>query len=92
MLGESQAAFSQTSALSPATVIDVGGGKWSYGWYERSGLKYCNSNYYHGSVEHGSTVKLAGTTMTDRKPAGEYSNANLTAGFAYTCYTYYAKY
>ncbi|MCF3181234.1 hypothetical protein IPZ70_15005 [Streptomyces polychromogenes] len=30
--------------------------------------------------------------MRDVKPAGQTSNANYTAGLAYTCYTYYAKY
>jgi hypothetical protein len=37
-------------------------------------------------------VKLAGVLARDVVDAGKTSNANLTAGAAYTCYTYYAKY
>ncbi|AOT60310.1 MULTISPECIES: lactococcin 972 family bacteriocin [Streptomyces] len=78
--------------VSPLTIVEVGGGTWSYGWQARNDRKYCYSNYYHGSVKHGSTVNMAGRIVRDVKPAGETSNANYTAGLAYTCYTYYAKY
>ncbi|MEU3406439.1 lactococcin 972 family bacteriocin [Streptomyces sp. NPDC006670] len=79
-------------AMSPTTIVEVGGGTWSYGWQARDNYKYCYSNYYHGDVEHGSTVNMAGRIVRDIKPAGQTSNANYQAGLAYTCYTYYAKY
>lgn len=79
--------------LKPLTITNVGGGTWSYGWESRNNLKYCYSNYYHGSVAHGSSVKMAGTTAASGwVAAGDYSNANWTAGFAYTCSTYWTKY
>ncbi|URN15575.1 MULTISPECIES: lactococcin 972 family bacteriocin [Streptomyces] len=80
------------SDVRPLTVVQVGGGTWSYGWQARNDMKYCYSNYYHGGVTHGSTVNMVGRIVKDVKPAGQTSNANYTAGLAYTCYTYYAKY
>ncbi|MEU6513679.1 lactococcin 972 family bacteriocin [Streptomyces sp. NPDC046978] len=79
-------------SVRPMTIIEVGGGTWSYGWNAVTGGKYCYSNYYHGSVQHGSTVKIAGDSLKSVVVAGETSNAHLTRGAAYTCETYYAKY
>ncbi|MCT2547037.1 MULTISPECIES: lactococcin 972 family bacteriocin [Streptomyces] len=79
-------------SVTPMKIVEVGGGTWSYGWQARDNYKYCYSNYYHGSVKHGSTVNMAGYIIKDTKPAGQTSNAHHTAGLAYTCYTYYAKY
>lgn len=81
-----------TGLVSPKTIVDAGGGKWSYGWYATTDGKYCYSNYYHGDVWHGSTVKIAGGSYKSVVAPGDYSNAHMTAGMAYTCYTYYAKY
>ncbi|WP_328740748.1 lactococcin 972 family bacteriocin [Streptomyces erythrochromogenes] len=80
------------NSVSPLSVVQAGGGTWSYGWQARDNRKYCYSNYYHGSVKHSSTVNIAGIIVKDTKPAGQTTNANHTAGLAYTCYTYYAKY
>ncbi|MBT2404790.1 MULTISPECIES: lactococcin 972 family bacteriocin [unclassified Streptomyces] len=82
---------SSARSMAPTVIVPAGGGTWSYGYQERNGLKYCYSNYYHRDVEHSSTVKMANKTMKDIEPAGEYTNANLTAGFAYKCETFYAK-
>ncbi|MFE7811059.1 lactococcin 972 family bacteriocin [Streptomyces sp. NPDC057433] len=81
-----------TGEFTPLTVLEIGGGTWSYGKNLTTDGQYCYSNYYHSSVKHGSTVILAG--VMDRKVvnAGKWSYANRTAGAAYTCETYYAKY
>ncbi|MFG3035670.1 lactococcin 972 family bacteriocin [Streptomyces sp. NPDC048330] len=79
-------------SITPMTVIEVGGGTWAYGWEARNDRKYCYSNYYHHDVNHGSTVRMAGSEVKGVAFAGQTSYANLTAGFAYTCSTYYAKY
>ncbi|MFI1646305.1 lactococcin 972 family bacteriocin [Streptomyces avidinii] len=79
-----------TTCLSPSS-----GGTWCYGWYAREvspGVinKYCYSNYAHQTKGHSSTVKLAGSTRRVWAAAGNTSNANLTAGLAYTCSSYYS--
>lgn len=82
-----------SGSIKPMTITNVGGGTWSYGWQARDNYKYCYSNYYHGSVAHGSSVRMAGTYVASgRIPAGDYSNAHWTAGWAYTCETYWTKY
>ncbi|GLX19759.1 hypothetical protein EF910_00665 [Streptomyces sp. WAC07149] len=80
---------------SQACISPSSGGTWCYGWSAREvspGVvnKYCYSNYLHGSRGHSSTVKLAGDTRRAWAPAGGISNANLTAGLAYTCSSYYS--
>ncbi|WP_330239999.1 lactococcin 972 family bacteriocin [Streptomyces sp. NBC_00525] len=75
--------------------VNASGGKWCYGWYTTevstgNFRKYCYSNYYHYTKGHSSTVKIAGGTNKDWAPANGTSNAHLTAGFAYTCSTYYS--
>ncbi|MFE1337161.1 lactococcin 972 family bacteriocin [Streptomyces sp. NPDC058733] len=77
---------------SARTIVEAGGGKWSFGWYATTDGKYCYSNYYHYTVIHSSTVKIAGGTRKDVEGPDIYTNAHLTAGMAYTCETYYAKY
>ncbi|MFC4517244.1 lactococcin 972 family bacteriocin [Streptomyces ehimensis] len=87
---------SATSVRPPeACVSPSSGGTWCYGWYTTEvspGVfnKYCYSNYWHKTMGHASTVKMAGSTRRDHAWAGEESNANLTAGLAYTCSTYYS--
>ncbi|MFI8092660.1 lactococcin 972 family bacteriocin [Streptomyces sp. NPDC086080] len=49
-----------TGDFTAQTVLNIGGGKWSYGKNYTTDGQYCYSNYYHPSVMHGSTVKLAG--------------------------------
>ncbi|WP_405501745.1 lactococcin 972 family bacteriocin [Streptomyces niveus] len=79
-------------SVTPKIIVEAGGGTWSYGWEARNDRKYCYSNYYHRTVNHGSTVKIAGGSVKAVAFPGETSNANRSAGFAYTCETYYAKY
>ncbi|MER6504445.1 lactococcin 972 family bacteriocin [Streptomyces sp. NPDC001455] len=81
--------------LSEACVSPSSGGTWCYGWYSKEvspGVinKYCYSNYYHRTKGHSSTVKLAGNTRSAWAAANKTSNANLTAGLAYTCSSYYS--
>ncbi|APU40109.1 lactococcin 972 family bacteriocin [Streptomyces sp. TN58] len=83
------------SPLSRTCISPSSGGTWCYGWYAREvspGVinKYCYSNYQHQTKGHSSTVKLAGNTRRAWAAAGGTSNANLTAGLAYTCSTYYS--
>lgn len=102
-----------TGDFTPLTVLEIGGGTWSYGKNlttdgpagggdpgpgggdpkkpPQTG-QYCYSNYYHPTVQHGSTVKLAGATNKAVAGVGKWSYANLTAGAIHTCETYYAKY
>ncbi|MFE9355062.1 lactococcin 972 family bacteriocin [Streptomyces olivaceoviridis] len=83
------------SPLSEACVSPSSGGTWCYGWYTTEvspGVfnKYCYSNYLHRTKWHSSTVKIAGKTARATAAPGDESNAHLTAGFAYTCSTYYS--
>ncbi|WP_079403518.1 lactococcin 972 family bacteriocin [Streptomyces sp. 3211] len=87
------AAAASFGAQSQACISPSTGGNWCYGWYAREvspGVinKYCYSNYYQNTKGHSSTVKLAGSTRRVWAAAGNTSNANLTAGLAYTCSTY----
>ncbi len=70
--------------------VPTSGGKWCYGWRTTTSGKYCYSNYLHGSKWHASSVKIAGSKRSSGwvKP-GSASNAHLTLGLAYTCYTYF---
>jgi hypothetical protein len=81
-----------TGGIRPKTVLDIGGGTWSYGKDLTTDGQYCYSNYYHPKVMHGSTVELAGGSNKAVEAKGKWSYANMTAGAAYTCKTYYAKY
>lgn len=83
------------SLQSQACLSPSSGGTWCYGWYAKEvspGVinKYCYSNYYQQTKGHSSTVKLAGSTRRAWAAAGGTSNANLTAGLACTCSTYYS--
>ncbi|WP_327361183.1 lactococcin 972 family bacteriocin [Streptomyces sp. NBC_01296] len=80
---------------SEACVSPSSGGNWCYGWYTTQiGTgelrKYCYSNYYQLDKGHTSTVKMAGGTNRAWAAARDVSQAHITAGFAYTCSTYYS--
>ncbi|MBD9733330.1 lactococcin 972 family bacteriocin [Streptomyces sp. H28] len=79
-------------AITPKTILNIGGGKWSYGKNLTTDGQYCYSNYYHPKVQHGSTVKVSKWTNKAVASKGKWSYANITAGAAYTCETFYAKY
>ncbi|MGW0821561.1 lactococcin 972 family bacteriocin [Streptomyces sp. NPDC002845] len=70
---------------------DVGGGSWTYGTELTADGKRCYSYYFHGSVAHKSTAKIANASNTDTARAGVTSRASRTAGAAYTCYAYWGK-
>ncbi|CAL9603320.1 hypothetical protein SUDANB120_05487 [Streptomyces sp. enrichment culture] len=94
-----------TFSMSPATgslgpqdgscTNPSSGGTWCYGTQTREvspGVfnKYCYSNYIHWTKGHSSTVKIANSTRRAWAAAGGTSNANLTAGIAYSCSAYYS--
>ncbi|WP_051326325.1 lactococcin 972 family bacteriocin [Glycomyces tenuis] len=68
---------------------NVGGGTWCQGTQPDGLLKECYSNYKHNSNYHSATAAMAGGTETRYASAGYWARANITAGWAYTCYTYY---
>ncbi|WP_282795057.1 lactococcin 972 family bacteriocin [Streptomyces sp. CC224B] len=82
------------STGGPATkkIVEVGGGKWSYGWMALTSGKRCYSNYYHLKKKHGSTAQLGGMTSKDVVKANETSNASVTGPGRHTCVTYWSKY
>ncbi|MFC9951403.1 lactococcin 972 family bacteriocin [Streptomyces prasinus] len=81
-----------TGDFTAQTVLDIGGGTWSYGKNLISDGQFCYSNYYHPTVDHGSTVKVSKWTNKSAAAKGRWSYADITAGAAYVCETYYAKY
>ncbi|MGW5052657.1 lactococcin 972 family bacteriocin [Actinokineospora sp. NPDC004072] len=68
---------------------NAGGGTWCHGTQPNGGLKECYSNYIHNSNFHSATAVLAGGTDKRYANAGYWASAAVTAGWAYTCYTYY---
>ncbi|MFG3662588.1 lactococcin 972 family bacteriocin [Streptomyces sp. NPDC047706] len=78
--------------VTPMTVLDIGGGTWSYGKNLTTDGQYCYSNYYHPTVKHGSTVQVSSYEDKSVVEKGLWSYANITHGAAYTCKTYYSKY
>ncbi|MEV1052479.1 lactococcin 972 family bacteriocin [Streptomyces sp. NPDC049887] len=89
------ASADSVGALSEACVNPSSGGTWCYGWYTTEvspGVfhKRCYSNYYHLTKGHSSTVKIAGGTHRAWAAARSTSQASLTGGHGYTCYTYYS--
>jgi hypothetical protein len=78
------------SAVTPQACIGASGGNWCYGYNLTTDGKYCYSNYYHSTEFHHSTVKIGGGTISGYAAPGKTSYANLTAGAAYTCNTYYS--
>ncbi|MFJ4928534.1 lactococcin 972 family bacteriocin [Streptomyces sp. NPDC088736] len=81
-----------TGEFTPMTVLDIGGGTWSYGKNLTTDGQYCYSNYYHPTVKHGSTVQVSSWEDKQIVAKGLTSFASITAGAAYTCKTYYSKY
>ncbi|MGJ5754991.1 lactococcin 972-like bacteriocin [Streptomyces puniciscabiei] len=78
-------------SITPKTIVEVGGGKWSFGWNAVTDGKDCYSNYYHPKVGHSSTAKIAGGSDYDWSRANQTSSAHVTGGGAYTCYAYWSK-
>lgn len=67
----------------------AGGGDWCHGTSADGVLKRCYSNYKHNLNYHSSTAAMASQTQTRYASAGYWSEASVTAGWAYTCYTYW---
>jgi hypothetical protein len=75
------------------TVVNVGGGTWNYGSsYAVWPPKTCWSNYKHNSKYHSSAAIMASNNSTRYANAGYWSEAKVTSGAAYTCYTYWNTY
>ncbi|MET9526595.1 lactococcin 972 family bacteriocin [Streptomyces coeruleorubidus] len=81
-----------TGGFKPQTVLDIGGGTWSYGKILNGDGQNCYSNYYHPKVMHGSTAKVSKQSQKAVEFAGKWAKASVTAGAALVCETYYAKY
>ncbi len=78
-----------SGGFSPAACSSTGGGTWCRGTSADGVLKRCYSNYSHPSNYHSSTAVLASGTDKGYANAGYFSYADVTAGWAYTCYTYW---
>jgi lactococcin 972 family bacteriocin len=74
--------------VSPADCSSQGGGTWCQGEYW-DGLKECYSNYEHPTNYHSSTAILGALVDKEYADAGYWDYAQVSAGFAYTCYTYW---
>ncbi|MGW0544867.1 lactococcin 972 family bacteriocin [Streptomyces griseoincarnatus] len=81
-----------TGGITPQTVLDIGGGTWSYGKILNGDGQNCYSNYYHPTVMHGSTAKVLQQTQKSVEGAGKWAKASVTSGALHVCETYYAKY
>ncbi|WP_257573429.1 lactococcin 972 family bacteriocin [Streptomyces sp. JJ66] len=84
---------SSRGAMTPLATKKVGGGTWNYGT-RAAGLdgSTCYSNYIHPSKKHTATVIKAGYTYKDYANPDVWAKAKITAGAAYTCYTYWGVY
>lgn len=75
--------------VSAQACVAAGGGTWCYGTSADGLLKRCYSNYVHPTNYHSSTASMASQVSKRYAGAGAWSQAQVTAGWAYTCYTYY---
>lgn len=84
---------SSKATVTPLASKSVGGGTWNYGT-RNAGLDgtTCYSNYIHPSKKHSATAIKAGHTDKDTRSADVWAKAAVTAGAAYTCYTYWGVY
>jgi lactococcin 972 family bacteriocin len=78
---------SQTFDVSPATVVNVGGGTWNYG---RSG-GHCWSHYVHPAKRHSATAIKGSTNRKIYASAGTWANSDIYGGSG-TCYAYWNTY
>ncbi|MGW6980620.1 lactococcin 972 family bacteriocin [Streptomyces sp. NPDC054932] len=85
-VGSSRGAFAPTASKS------VGGGTWNYGTRAAALGTTCYSNYIHPTKKHSATAIKAGHTSKVIREADIWANASITAGAAYTCYTYWGVY
>ncbi|MGW7352263.1 lactococcin 972 family bacteriocin [Streptomyces sp. NPDC054784] len=69
-----------------------GGGTWTHGTTVDGLYKGCYSNYNHSSKKHSASVAIANGTDKDTRSAGTWAKAYAKAGFAHTCYAYWATY
>jgi lactococcin 972 family bacteriocin len=82
-----------SDTVTPMTVVNVGGGTWSYGTYvDGGGWKHCYSQYVHNTKYHSATAIIANGNNKVYANAGYWANADAKAGLAYTCYAYWSTY
>lgn len=77
----------QAFDVSPATVVNVGGGTWNYG---RSG-SHCWSHYVHPARRHSATAIKGSTNRKIYASAGTWANSDIYGGSG-TCYAYWNTY
>ncbi|SCD99707.1 bacteriocin, lactococcin 972 family [Streptomyces sp. ScaeMP-e83] len=80
------------SSITPLASKQVGGGTWNYGTAAAVTGTKCYSNYIHPTKKHSASVAKAGGTDKDIRNADIWAKASITAGAAYTCYTYWGVY
>ncbi|MFJ2782963.1 MULTISPECIES: lactococcin 972 family bacteriocin [unclassified Streptomyces] len=81
-----------SSTMSTQTIVEVGGGTWSYGTYMTSdGYKRCYSNYYHFTKKHQSSIVFAGDYVVHVVEANQTSNASKIAGHIYNCSAFWSN-
>jgi hypothetical protein len=79
----------QEGGISISACSSTGGGTWCQGTSANGLLKRCYSNYVHPNNYHSSTASMASQVDKRYNSAGYWSEAQVTAGWAYTCYTYW---
>lgn len=90
LLGGSASAASASDFGTLACENPTSSSTWCHGTQVgTAGLKNCYSNYVHQNNYHSSTAIMGGATSKRYASAGNWSNASVTGGWAYTCYTYY---
>lgn len=80
------------SSITPLASESVGGGTWNYGTRAATTGTTCYSNYIHPTKKHSATAVKAGYTDKDIREKDIWAKASITAGAAYTCYTYWGVY
>ncbi|MFE1781355.1 lactococcin 972 family bacteriocin [Streptomyces sp. NPDC059506] len=83
---------SSATSVTPMVSESAGGGTWSHGTVADGVWKGCYSNYTHPTKKHSASISIAAKTDKDTQSAGIWAKAYATAGWSYTCYTYWGVY
>ncbi|MFF4653581.1 lactococcin 972 family bacteriocin [Streptomyces sp. NPDC001380] len=81
-----------SNTVTPSTVVNTGGGTWSYGTVADGIYKGCYSDYIHNTKYHSATAVIANSTDKTYANAGYWADAYAVAGWAYTCNAYWSTY
>ena len=86
--GSVEIPLSKAFDISPATVVNVGGGTWNYG---RSG-NHCWSHYVHPTKRHSATAIMGPDNNKVYRNAGTWANADVVRITISTCSAYWNTY